>query len=59
MLLDAGKNRLTKTQAALVATQETYQKSTELLTQQQNRFAELNANLERLKSTDMKLVSSP
>ena len=57
MLLDAAKNRLTTTQAALIATQETYQKSTALLAEQQTRFATLNANLEKLKSATMTLVS--
>ena len=59
ILLDAGRNRLTTTQAALVATQDTYQKSMELVTQQQTRFLELNAYVAGLKSANMTLVSSP
>lgn len=56
MLLDSAKSRLTTTQAALIATQDTYQRSTELLVKQQIRFAELQGNLDRLKSTTMTLV---
>ena len=56
MLLESAKSRLTATQAALMATQDTYQKSTELLVKQQSRFAELQGNLDRLKSTTMTLV---
>ncbi|RSM20290.1 hypothetical protein CDV31_000784 [Fusarium ambrosium] len=54
-VLESTKNRLNTASAALTATQETYRKSTTLISEQQNKLNELNASLERLKSSSLKM----
>ncbi|KAJ4232276.1 hypothetical protein NW759_002664 [Fusarium solani] len=54
-VLESAKNRLNAASAALTTTQETYQKSTALLGEQQNKLGELNASLDRLKGSNLKM----
>ncbi|RSL45987.1 hypothetical protein CEP53_010517 [Fusarium sp. AF-6] len=54
-VLESAKNRLNTASAALTATQETYRKSTTLVSEQQNKLNEVNASLERLKSSSLKI----
>ncbi|RMJ18622.1 hypothetical protein CDV36_001733 [Fusarium kuroshium] len=54
-VLESAKNRLNTASAALNATQETYRKSTALVSEQQNKLNELNASLERLKGSSLKM----
>ena len=58
-VLESAKNRLNTASAALTATQETYQKSTALLGEQQNKLGGLNASLDRLKASSLKMVNIP
>ncbi|RSL93882.1 hypothetical protein CEP52_012978 [Fusarium oligoseptatum] len=54
-VLESAKNRLNTASATLTATQETYRKSTTLISEQQNKLKEINASLERLKSSSLKM----
>ncbi|WAO91180.1 Hypothetical protein NCS54_00863700 [Fusarium falciforme] len=54
-VLESAKNQLNTASAALTATQETYQKSTALLGEQKNKLGELNASLDRLKASSLKM----
>ncbi|KAJ4309210.1 hypothetical protein N0V84_011631 [Fusarium piperis] len=55
VVLESTNNRLNTALASLNATKETYQKSTALLAEQQSKLNELNASLDRLKASDLKL----
>ncbi|KAL2682382.1 hypothetical protein Neosp_006832 [[Neocosmospora] mangrovei] len=54
-VLESSKNQLNTASAALTATRETYQKSTTLLGEQQNKLGELNASLDRLTASNLKM----
>ncbi|EEU39662.1 uncharacterized protein NECHADRAFT_43968 [Fusarium vanettenii 77-13-4] len=54
-VLESARNRLNIASAALTASKETYQKSTALLGEQQNKLSELNASLDRLQSSNLKM----
>jgi chromosome segregation ATPase len=55
--LEAAQNRLNTTSQALKDAQETYQKSNEALTQQEEKLADIQASLKKLTLSKASLVS--